>query len=583
MNEQNSAKTFPVNEVTPFSSIREMLDIAEKEAGDHIAYKFRVHEDIREVSYKSFIRDVNAFGSALTELGVMDKHICNIGENSYQWIVVYLTALMGNGVYIPIDKELPETDILHIANNSEGKIFCYTTRFSEMVHRQADNELSHVQYFIHVETPEEDVAEETDPRFLSFRTLIERGNALLDDGYTDYLEQVVDPYAMKMIVYTSGTTGIAKGVMLCEHNLVSGIYYGLQVSNILTTSLSVLPYHHTYEAVPGLLVALHKHVTVCINENLKTVMKNLAAYKPDFIYLVPAFVEEFHRRIWLNAQKSGKDKGLKMLIKLSNGLRKVGIDMRRKLFATIHEAFGGNLQEIVCGGAPIRPEIGAFFDSIGIMLINGYGITECSPLVSVNRIQFNDWATVGMPLPCCQIHIDDKTPEGIGEICVKGDVVMLGYYKNPEATAEVLDSDGWFRTGDYGMINEHGQLIITGRKKNIIVLSNGKNIYPEEIENYIMNIPYIKEVVVYAPKNEHGEETKLVAEVFLNDDKVQELGITDPMSSLKADVAKACKELPMYKKVAQIVIRSTEFEKNSSKKIKRQCIDHAKTSEENNN
>jgi len=217
------------------------------------------------------------------------------------------------------------------------------------------------------------------------------------------------------------------------------------------------------------------------------------------------------------------------------------------------------------------------------MLINGYGITECSPLVSVNRIQFNDWATVGMPLPCCQIHIDDKTPEGIGEICVKGDVVMLGYYKNPEATAEVLDSDGWFRTGDYGMINEHGQLIITGRKKNIIVLSNGKNIYPEEIENYIMNIPYIKEVVVYAPKNEHGEETKLVAEVFLNDDKVQELGITDPMSSLKADVAKACKELPMYKKVAQIVIRSTEFEKNSSKKIKRQCIDHAKTSEENNN
>ena len=583
MSEQTNAKTFPVNEVTPFSSIREMLDIAEREAGDHIAYKFRVNDAIREVTYKEFIREVNALGSALTELGVMGEHLCNIGENSYQWIVVYLTALMGTGVYVPIDKELPQADILHIANNSESTVFCYTTRFSSMVHEQADKELSGFKYFIHVEAPEEEIAEESDPRFLSFRQLIEHGKELLDAGYTGYLDQVVDHYGLKMIVYTSGTTGIAKGVMLCEHNLCSGIYYGLQVSNILTTSLSVLPYHHTYEAVPGLLVALHKHVTVCINENLKTVMKNLSTYKPDFIYLVPAFVEEFHRRIWLNAQKSGKEKGLKTLIKVSNGLRKVGIDARRKLFATIHEAFGGNLQEIVCGGAPIRPEIGAFFDSIGIMLINGYGITECSPLVSVNRIQFNDWNTVGMPLPCCQIRIDDETPEGIGEICVKGDVVMLGYYKNPEATAEVLDEEGWFRTGDYGMINEHGQLIITGRKKNIIVLSNGKNIYPEEIENYIMNIPYVKEVVVYAPKNEHGEETKLVAEVFLNDDKVKEMEITDPLVSLKTDVAKACKELPMYKKVAQVVIRATEFEKNSSKKIKRQCIDHAKLDETGKN
>ena len=226
----------------------------------------------------------------------------------------------------------------------------------------------------------------------------------------------------------------------------------------------------------------------------------------------------------------------------------------------------------MCGGAPIRPEIGDFFDAIGIDLINGYGITECSPLVSVNPDTFNDCRTAGLPLPCCSVKIDDPSPEGIGEICVKGDIVMLGYYKEPEKTAEVLSEDGWFRTGDYGKLNEKGQLLITGRKKNIIVLSNGKNIYPEEIENYIMNVPYVKEVVVYGLKNEYGDETKLCAEVFLNAEKLEELHITDPVESLKKDIAKACEHLPMYKKVAQIVIRSKEFDKNSSNKIKRQNI-----------
>ena len=402
--------------------------------------------------------------------------------------------------------------------------------------------------------------------------MLSDGYKLLDEGYTDYITEKVDPAKLKMIVYTSGTTGIAKGVMLSEHNLISIVYYGLQVSTVYDVGLSVLPYHHTYEAVAGLLVSLHHHSTICINENLKTVMKNLATYKPDYIYLVPAFAEEFYRRIWQNAKKTGKEAGLKALIKTSNGLRKVGIDARAKMFSMIHEAFGGNLKKIVCGGAPIRPEIGDFFDAIGIALINGYGITECSPLVSVNPDSYNDCRTAGIPLPCCSVRIDDPSPEGIGEICVKGDIVMLGYYNEPEKTAEVLSDDGWFRTGDYGKLNEKGQLLITGRKKNIIVLSNGKNVYPEEIENYIMNIPYVKEVVVYALKNEYGDETKLCAEVFLNAEKLEEMHITDPVESLKKDIAKVCEHLPMYKKVAQIVIRTKEFDKNSSNKIKRQNI-----------
>jgi len=287
---------------------------------------------------------------------------------------------------------------------------------------------------------------------------------------------------------------------------------------------------------------------------------------------VPAFAEVFYRKIWSTAAKTGKEAGLKALIKTSNGMRKMGVDLRKKFFKTIHESFGGNLRKIVCGGAPIRPEVGEFFDSIGIDLINGYGITECSPLVAANRDYFNDWNTVGSPLPCIELKFDDVTPEGIGEICVKGDIVMLGYYKQPEATKDVLTEDGWFSTGDYGMMNERGQLIITGRKKNIIVLANGKNIYPEEIENYIQNIPYVKEVVVYSLRNEHGEETKLCAEIFLNEEKVQEMGITDPAASLKKDVAQATSTLPSYKAISKIVIRQKEFEKTTTNKIKRQSI-----------
>lgn len=573
------SKNYPLYDVAPVNSIRELLDTAESEVPEKIAFKYRVENDvIKEITYARFVRDVNALGAALCELGVIGSHIAQIGENSYRWINVYLTALAGNGVYVPVDKELPEADVLHVLLHSDSTVLFYSEKYDELVKNNANGALSAIRYFIRIsnrETDNDSIPDYfvSDKRFIAFEKLKKHGYELLDTGYDEYMKRHSDPYDLKMIVYTSGTTGLAKGVMLCEHNLVSIVYYGLQVSTVYDMYLSVLPYHHTYEAVAGLLVSLHHHSTICINENLKAVMKNLGTYKPDYIYLVPAFAEEFYRKIWATAKRSGKEKGLKALIKTSNNLRKVGIDARKKFFAAIHESFGGNLKKIVCGGAPIRPEIGEFFDSIGINLINGYGITECSPLVAANRDYFNDWNTVGCVLPCCEIKLEDVTPEGIGEICVKGDIVMLGYYKMPEATAEVLSDDGWFRTGDYGMINSKEQLIITGRKKNIIVLSNGKNVYPEEIENYIQSIPYIKEVVVYGLKNEYGEEYKLCAEVFLNADKLEELGITNPAESLKKDMASACASLPVYKNIGKIVIRSREFDKTTTNKIRRQSVE----------
>ena len=376
-----------------------------------------------------------------------------------------------------------------------------------------------------------------------------------------------------MLVYTSGTTGNSKGVMLTEHNLKSGIYYGLQSSKILGSCLSVLPYHHTYEAVPGILVAIHHRATLCINDKLTNVLKNLNTFKPEYIYLVPAFAELFYKRIWATLKEKKIDKLFKVMIAVSNGLRKVGIDIRRKLFKSVIDNFGGNLQEIVCGGAPIRAEVGKFFDDIGIILFNGYGITECSPLVSVNRVECNDPRTVGMVLPCIDIKIENPDDDGIGEICVKGDVVMLGYYKESGLTKEVLSDDGWFNTGDYGYMNKMGLLVITGRKKNLIVLSNGKNIYPEEIEEYIQGIDYVKEVVIYSVKDENGLEDALCAEVFPDYEASAVAECENLEEMLKKDINECTAVLPVYKRVSKVKIRKEPFIKNSSNKIKRNLIE----------
>lgn len=553
-----------LNEVQKVTSIKEMLNLAVKEAGDKIAFEYKDEnqkEKNRQVTYKEFVRDTEELGTALANLGMQDKHIAIIGENSYKWLTVYLTVLKSTGVFVPIDKELTVKGIINVLKHSDSEVLFYSEKYEKWI-PEIKQEVTNVKFFIGLNRKEKD------QDILSYDMFKEEGKKALEKGSKKYTELQDDENNLKLLVYTSGTTGAPKGVMLTEHNLISVVYYGLQVADINTKCLSVLPYHHTYEAVAGILVALHKRACICINDSLKNVLKNLQLYKPDYIYLVPAFTEIFYKNIWNNAQKTGKDKMLKKIIPISNALRKIGIDLRNLFFKSIHQAFGGNLKEIVCGGAPIRPEIGKFFNDIGITLLNGYGITECSPLVSVNRLQFNDSSTVGVVLPCCEIKLENVTPDGDGEICVKGDIVMKGYYKDQERTDRVL-KDGWFNTEDYGHINPKGQLVINGRKKNLIVLDNGKNVYPEEIENYILGIPYVQEVIVKGKKNAIGQEVALVAEVFLNQEKVEELKLEKIEDRLKDDIHEVCKELPIYKRISDIEIRKEEFEKTTTNKIKR--------------
>ena len=554
-------KKIELNKVTKVESIKEMLDLAVKEAGNKNAFEYKNGDKIVKITYKQYVDDINSLGTALASLNMHNKHVAIIGENSYKWLTVYLCMLQSTGVFVPVDRELTCLDVINVLKHSDSEVLFFSKKYAQYI-PEIKKAIPNIKYYIGL-----DVKKDED-NILSYDLLKESGKKLLDKKSTIYTDLKDDENNLKLLVYTSGTTGNPKGVMLTEHNLISVVYYGLQIADIGEKCLSVLPYHHTYEAVAGILVGLHKHSTICINDSLKNVLKNLQIYKPDYIYLVPAFTEVFYKSIWNNAQKTGKDKALKKMIPLSNALRKTGIDLRKKFFKSIHEAFGGNLNQIVCGGAPIRPEIGKFFNDIGITLLNGYGITECSPLVSVNRANFNDSNTVGVILPCCEVKIENKTADGDGEIYVKGDIVMKGYYKEPEKTAKVL-KDGWFNTEDYGRINEKGQLIINGRKKNLIVLDNGKNIYPEEIENYIMGIPYVKEVLVKASKNAAGQETALIAEVFLDKEKIEEMHIENIKETLKKDVQDSVRELPVYKHISDVKIRKNEFEKTTTSKIKR--------------
>ncbi len=545
------------------TSIKHLMQIAVDEAADNVAYKYRTSEGIREVTFKQFQEETFWLGTALNSLGMAKSHIGCAAENSYNWILVYLTALQSEGVFCPIDKELPDSDLINVVHGGDDEIvFCDKKR--EENFKRIRDQLPNVKYFVCFDR------EEDEGEFLSFNKLFEKGKELYENGDRTYCNmKTADMKALKMLIYTSGTTGLAKGVMLCEHNLISLVYYGLKIASIREVGLSVLPYHHSYEAVAGILVALHRHATLCINDSLKRIVKNLALYKPGYMYVVPALIEVLYRRMNASIEEKGKTKTIKIAIKLSRFLRAIGIDIRRKLFAELHNALGGNLVKIVCGGAPLRAEIADFFEDIGIIVTNGYGITECSPLVSVNTDFENDPRTIGFPMECIDVRIDDPNEDEEGEICVKGDIVMLGYYKNEEATKEVFTEDGYFRTGDYGKINKKGQILITGRKKNIIILGNGKNIYPEELEDYIGGIPYVLENIVYASRDEVGAEASLAVQCVLDPEVLEGANMEELQAKLKHDVFEVLSALPTYKQITNVIIRETPFVKTTTNKIRR--------------
>lgn len=568
-------KNYPKYACTEFNNFKELLEKSVM-LEDKAAFKFRREKQITEISYQHFKEEVDRLGRALCDLGLDAAHIAIVGENSYRWINVFLALLTTRATVVPVDKELPEEQMLNVLQSSDSEIVFYSESFEEFI-RSNEAVLENVKKFVRF-SPWSEIKEkechDTDERFIELSDLWAHGGRASSEAYDSVN---VGDDDVKLIVYTSGTTGLAKGVMLTMKNISSCIYGGLSYAKLEGTCLSVLPYHHTYASVCDILGGLNSHITICINEGLRAVLVNLKEYKPDYLFLVPRYLEVFHERIWKEAERTGRDKLLRKMIKVSNGLLKVGIDLRKTLFRSVTSAFGGNLKFLMCGGALLRPDLGDFFEAIGIPVVIGYGITECSPLVSANRNEFYDVRTVGLPIPGLTMKINSPNEDGIGEIIVKGPTVMKGYYKNEAATSEAI-RDGWFYTGDYGSINELGQITINGRKKDIIVLSNGKNVYPEEIENYIATIPGISEVVVYSLENAAGDETALCAEIYLDPESEKKLSIEKADEKIRyvgEKVKEVLAKLPSYKQIRKIVIRETEFEKTTTKKIIRGKIKKA--------
>lgn len=552
-------KRYKLYEVSDFSAVSEMLEAVRKKAGGSVAFKYKEKDTVCEISYGEFCHDVDCLASALDELNISAAHVACLSENRYEWINTFLSVLTSDNVFIPIDRDIAEGDIINLLNHSDAELLFCSGQYENLI-RDNSNALEKLKYVICFDRTEDDGI------YLSFRSLFERGeSALAISGAKEFHDR--DTKALKMIIYTSGTNSSCKGIMLSEENIVSCLKNGLMLSKPEGSCLSMLPYSHAYEAVCGILGGLCSQATVCINDSPRNIATNLKLFKPTYFLTVPALLEAMYQRAMKRAERYGQKAILKSRIAAAKAVDNLKLNIGKGLFASLHKSMGGKLRRIYCGGAPLRAEVAEFFCAAGIEIYSGYGLTEASPLVSVNPDSFNDCHTVGVPLPCVEINIVDPARDNNGEIFIKGPTVMMGYYKEPELTAEVINKQGWLMTGDRGRLTEKGQLIISGRSKDLIILSNGRIVHPEEIEGYLYKIPYIKEVVVYGIREESGIK-ELCAEVFMDPEKQSE-DIEAQTEKLRHDVEKRMRRFPTYKQISRIVVRPQEFPKTANNKIKR--------------
>lgn len=528
-------KNYGLYKHTPVYTIKELLDFCVTEYGEKQAFVYQNRKKDVSIRFTEFKAQVNSFGTYLFKQGFNDCHIAVFGENSYEWILTHFTITCGGNVIVPIDKDLDCNSIAELLIDSESKVLVYSNTYADIA-EQLKVKLPDITYINMQDIP----------------SYIQKGQSLLDSGYTDFIVADVDKNDLASIVYTSGTTGKSKGVMLSHNNLMSDLYAASCNTKIDGTSILLLPLHHTFGLVAGLYSVMYYGHKLYINKSLKRILDDFQKAKPQNTFVVPLILETIYKNIWTTALKQDKDKALRLLITISNALRKCKIDLRKILFKSIISTFGGQLEVIICGGAPLNPDLVKGFDDFGITVLNGYGITECSPIVAVNRNKLNVIGSVGLPLCCNAVKIADD-----GEVLVKGDNVMLGYYHNEKANTEVFTADGWFKTGDTGWIDKYGALHITGRIKNLIILGNGENIPAESIEQEVYNIPYVKECVAY------GKNNIIAVEVYLDED------VIDAKEKINDDIQIINQRLPQIRNISRIVVRDTEFSKTTTKKIKR--------------
>ena len=512
------------------SDLKDLILTKAADSPDKIAFVYPCETGEMRKTYHDLKEDINAFGTWMYKNKIKDKHVAIIGKNSYEWLVAFLACVNGGNVAVAIDKSLPANEISVLLKLADVDYALVTDQYVEKV----DTKL--VKKVFDLGT---------------FDTILYEGRKLLRDKNNDFLTYQIIPEKTAAILFTSGTSGKSKGVELTNHNIAFELNRTCQLYKPSGNVLAILPFHHAFGLIVGIFMAVNYEEPIYINKSPKYVKKNLQDFKPQTIFMVPMFVEFFHKQIWAEIDKKGKTAATKGLMASTDLLLKTGVDVRKKTYSAIHKVFGGNLEYIICGGAALDPMYVKEFRSWGIEILNGYGTTECSPCTAVNRPFHHKDGSVGVPIPETEVRVSEE-----GEILFKGDHVMKGYYKDEEATNAVI-IDGWYHTGDLGYVDEEGFITLTGRKKNLIILSNGENLSPEELEEDFSRDPAVREVLVY------DENGKIVAEIYPEDDFLDNQAYFNELKE------KINNKRPMFKRIAIVKLRNEEFIKNGSMKIVR--------------
>lgn len=558
----------------PITDIKHMLTTSVELYGDNVAFmqRFEKNEPFKSITYNEAFDTVNSLGTALVNKGLKGKRIAVIGENCYQWATSYLAVICGTGVVVPLDKELGAGELKQLCIEAEVSAVMFTEKYAETFKEMKGSGDTSIELLIKLNGHKEF------EDMLTWSGLIAEGKSLMDGGDRSFVDAEIAYDEMSELLFTSGTTGIAKGVMLSHKNICFDLMIAPTILNVNTWDIffSVLPIHHTYEGTCGFLMPLYKGAAIAYCEGLKYIVKNLSEVRPTMFLGVPAIFEALYKTIWKNIKKQGKESAVKKVMAINKFTKKLGFDLNKKFLKDVYKVFGGRLRVIISGGAAIDPAILQFFNDLGFIAVQGYGLSECAPMGALNPDQHKYMrnASVGHILPGMQVKIADKDEDGIGEICLKGDNVMLGYYKNPEETAKVI-KDGWFYTGDQGYTDDEDFIYITGRKKNVIIASNGKNVFPEELEYLLSKSPYVAESMVWGADDEKGDIT-IVASIRPDEEEVAEAIGEEKAKDDEAikellwkEVDRINADLPLFKKIKKISVRREEFEKNTSKKIKR--------------
>ena len=552
------------------TDLKDLLVSSAELYGDNIAYlqKWDPKGEFQETTYRQALEDVNGLGTALLARGLGGKRVAVIGENCYQWCSTYLAVTGGVGCIVPLDKELSADELKEQIKRAEVSCVVFAKKHEAVFRQIRDDSDTPLEFLVSFN------AEEEKDGVLSWRGLIEEGGRMIGCGDRSYIDAEVDNEAMSILIFTSGTTGKAKGVMLCQKNICAELMIAPTTFELREDDryMSFLPLHHTYECTCCFLMAIYKGSSVGFCQGLKYITKNLKELRPTMMLGVPALYEKLYSSIWKNVRKQGKEKTLRRVIKINRKTKKIGIDLGNIFFKQIRDIFGGRMKTLICGGAKINPEILDGLHDFGFNALQGYGLTEAAPMGAFNPQDAPNSRSIGIPFPGQSIKTINVNEEGIGEICIKGPNIMMGYYQQPEETAKAIDEEGWFHTGDLGYIDDDGYAYLTGRQKNVIITKNGKNVYPEELEYQISNIDFVEESFVFGQESSIDSDVVITASVKVDEDAVREIlgegcSDDDTRKLIWSEIDAINEAAPLYRKIRKVILRKSAFVKNTSQKI----------------